>query len=48
MIRIQGIPIVAARLQETHRAAPQPARRFRAKAPRPRTRQPATGLCCNL
>ena len=31
MIRIQGIPIVAARLQAAHRAARQPARRFRAK-----------------
>jgi hypothetical protein len=42
MIRIQGIPIVAERLQAAYRAARQPARRFRARAPRPRTRPPAT------
>lgn len=41
MVRIQGIPTVAKRLQEAHRAALQPARRFRAKVPQLRTRQPA-------
>jgi hypothetical protein len=42
MIRIQGIPVVAERLQQAHRPVRPHARRLRAGAPRPQKRQPAT------
>jgi hypothetical protein len=42
MIRIQGIPVVAERLQKAHRPVRPHARQLRAGAPRPQKRQPAT------
>jgi len=44
MIRIQGIPAVAERLQKMHRRARPHARQLRAGAPRPQKRQPVTNF----
>jgi hypothetical protein len=40
MIHIQGIPVVAERLQKAHRPVRPRARQLRAAAPRSRKRQP--------
>jgi len=42
MIRIQGIPVVAERLQKANRPVRPHARQLPAAAPRPKKRQPAT------
>jgi len=42
MLRIQGIPIVAERLQKAHHSSRPRAHQLRAGAPRPQKRLPAT------